>query len=64
MTATIIRNSIYDDIEYTKSNNVIYRWNEQPVLKGTYKNIHAGEVKVYKLSKEEMKEYLKKFDKK
>ena len=32
-------------------------------LKGEYKNEHAGEVKVYKLSKEELEEYLKKFNK-
>lgn len=32
-------------------------------LKYEYKNPHVGEVITYKLSKEEMKEYLKKFDK-
>lgn len=30
-------------------------------LKGEYKSEHAGEVKTYKLSKKELKEYLKKF---
>ena len=32
-------------------------------LKHKYKHEHAGEVKTYKLTKEEMEEYLKKFDK-
>lgn len=32
-------------------------------LKYEYKNPHVGEVITYKLTKEEMKEYLKKFDK-
>ena len=32
-------------------------------LKYKYKHEHAGEVKTYKLTKEEMEEYLKKFDK-
>lgn len=31
-------------------------------LKGEYKSEHAGEVKTYKLSKQELGEYLKKFE--
>jgi hypothetical protein len=46
--------------EYTKE--VIWSWTRKDEkLKGKYKNEHAGKVKIYKLSKEEMEEYLKKF---
>lgn len=34
--------------------------NQGPILKGKYKNEHAGEVKKYKMSKKELEEYLKK----
>ena len=38
-------------------------WGECEGLKHEYKNEHAGEVKSYKMSKEELEEYLKKFKK-
>ena len=43
----------------------LYYWNQFECykLKYKYKHEHAGEVKTYKLSKKEMEEYLKKFDK-
>ena len=43
----------------------LYSWNQFECykLKYKYKHEHAGEVKTYKLSKKEMEEYLKKFDK-
>lgn len=45
--------------KYTKE--TIWSWMvEEEKLKGTYVNEHAGEVKSYKLSKEEMDKHLKK----
>ena len=43
----------------------LYSWNQCECykLKYKYKHEHAGDVITYKLSEEEMKEYLKKFNK-
>ena len=37
-------------------------WGQPEGLKHEYKNEHTGEVKSYKMSKEELEEYLKKYD--
>lgn len=37
----------------------LWDWGQYSNLKGEYKNEHASEVKTYKLSKEEIEEYLK-----
>lgn len=40
----------------------LWDWEYKCDLKGEYKSEHAGEVKTYKLSKQELGEYLKKFE--
>lgn len=48
-------------------NGKCWNWGQSStsILKGKYKNENtSGEVKVYKLSKEEMDQYLKKFERK
>ena len=42
----------------------VWDWNQyKEYLKYEYKNEYAGEVKTYKLSKEELEEYLSKYKK-
>ena len=43
----------------------VWDWKQyKEYLKYEYKNEHAGEVKTYKLSKEELEEYLSKYNRK
>lgn len=43
----------------------VWDWNQyKEYLKYEYKNEYAGEVKTYKLSKEELEEYLSKYNRK